>query len=397
MDLSRRQFLRAGAGSGVFVALGGAGAILAACSKATTTSTPQTTGSADLSKHLTISMIGWGGAPDPIWVDPLQEKLNITINYKGVSSMPELEQLLRSAPPGTYDIAGIYNHEATPILVAADRLEPLNPADYAIDSLIEWDRPSAERTRGPEIIDGKLYYLRSHTDYQGIIFNTDKVPQDEILSKGYDILYDPKYTGRIITWDDPTQTIPLMGFLLGVNPYDVDDATWNEMVAKLLALKKQAVIVPSAGEGVKALAQGSGDILGTMQGGAVLPVLKGQGINAAVYFDKRGVLTPSEGVSIIKGTGNLERAKLFIQEWMTPQIQAFVVQKAAWASPPTAGAAWQLLPQSYLDNWAVTYDSATGNVVPKLGSPDWTLVDWIAPIRPTIDVWLEAWQQYKSA
>jgi len=397
--LSRRGFLRTVGGLGVVTAVGGAGAIL----------TPNAAGASARPRgdarnlpsipdsHVNLSLIGWAGGYDPSWVNPLQKQFNVTVTYKGVDSMVQLQTLVLSAPRGTYDIAGIYNHTATPILHAAGKLAPLQLSSSDFGGLLSYWRPSASRLRGPDIYGGKVYYATANADYQGIMFNQNAVSKSDLATHGYDILYLPKYKKKIVVWDDALQTMPLFGFLLGLDPFQVTNAQFAAMKAKMMALAPQVFLVPAAAQGVAAMADGSAHIIGTLQGSATLVSLLKEQPHAAVFYDKRGVLADPEGVSVLAGSKNPTRAQQFAKAWLNPKIQVDFAEKAAWSSPPTAVNAWKLLPARLVKDYAVRYDSALGRVVPKIGSPNWKLIEWIAPIKPTLETWLAAWAEFKAA
>lgn len=390
---TRREVIGGASRLAALAALGGGG-LLTACGGSDDEQSGGTSTGASSTEVVTISMMGWGGGDAPVWIKPLEKQLNVRIKYKGVTSMVDLQNLLTAAPPGTYDVAGIYNHQALPALYEADLVEPLEGVDFS--ALDEWSQPSAERERGPEIFDGKAYYLRAHTEFQGLLFNEDEVPIGELEEQGYDILYDDKYKGKIVVWDDAVQTMPIFGFLLGLNPFNVTDDEFEEMKAKMMELAPQVFMVPGFSEGVKAMADGSAVMSASMSGGASRPALLDQNVPANVYFDKRGVLSPSEGVSLLSGSNNPERAFEFVNAWLDPQLQANVAMKPAWSSPPSNPQAWDLLPDELKEQYVVEFDTELGAVVPKLGDKDWTLVDWISPINPTLDKWLEAWGEFKA-
>lgn len=402
IQFSRRGLLQVAGRTGLMTALGG-GAVLSALQSdhagaAIWAANAPEHEAAVPPKHVTISTIGWGGGQDPSWVRPLQKALNITITYKGVGSMVDLQNLVVSSPPGTYDCAGIYNHQATPVLYARKKLVPLQLTRKDFNGLLPFFRPSASRLRGPDIIDGKIYYATANADYQGMMFNKESVPLSDLRRHGYDILYQPKYKGKIAVWDDAVQTMPIFAFMLGYNPFLLTNAQFARVKAKMMALAPQVFMVPSYGEGITAMSDGSAVLLGSMNGSAGLaPVLK-QGIPAAVYYDKRGVLVPTEGASVIAGTKNPERAQAFVKAWLDPRVQVNMMIKASWASPPTAVAAWKLIPSFYVQkSMQFRLDRKSGKVVPKIGDPNWRLVNWINPIRPSIADWTAAWNEFKRA
>jgi spermidine/putrescine-binding protein len=394
--VSRRSFLAGSAGIAALAGTGGLSGILSGCGGDDETVGPgeSPAASADL-QEISLSMIGWAGAEDPVWTDAVANELKASIQYKGATSMPELIQLVRSAPAGTYDLAGPYNMEATPTLIEAGLLEPLNKSDYPINDMVEWDRPSE---KGSQVVDGTLYYIRAQTDHEGMVFNTNHISVDEVLDKGYDVLYEDKYRGKVIIWDNPTPSISMAAVTAGFdNPFDLTNDEWSEVRDKLLALKKQVILLPAFGEAIQAMAAESGWLIATYLGSAGAAVLVQQGLPIQVFYDKRGVLTSSEGFSLLKSSKNLERAREVTKFLLTPEGLSKLAQHKAWLSVPSLPAAWDILPPSLREVAFVDLDADSGRYVPKLGDPDMKLIEWVRPTNPPFEDWLKLWNEFKEA
>jgi spermidine/putrescine transport system substrate-binding protein len=400
-QLSRRKFLKGTGAVAALAATGGLTGILAACGDddGGGTTAPTSTGGAQpgTKRAITIGMIGWAGQDDPSWKDPLEDQLNIKAEFKGALNMPELTQLVSSSPPGTYDLIGSYAVSETPRLYEQGLLQSLGkPSDWPLDQMVQDAQPSTDPVKGQAIFDGELYYIDARLDYEGLRYNPEKVPTEEVLDKGYDILFEDKYKGKIVVWDSFQQLMSLVAVTLGYeSPFDLTAAEFAELRNKLLAYKNQIFFVPGFGENLQAHTDGSAWLGGIFQGDAGAAILRLQGAPVEVFFDPRGVLLSHEGYSLPVGADDPERILEAIRFFTSPEGQAALVQQQAWYSSPALPAAYELLPQSLKDLSFLKLES--GKYVPKVGSGDFKIVDWVNPINPPVEEWLRVWDEFKAA
>lgn len=407
--LSRRTFLKGSGAVAALAATGGLAGILAACgddddaSTATAvptsvgTGTPIATATPGERESITIGAIGWAGQDDPSWKDPLKNELKVNVEFKGALNMPELTQLVSSSPPGTYDLIGTYAVSETPRLYEQGLLESLGKAsDWPFDQMVAHAQPSTDPARGQSVFGGEVYYIDARLDYEGLRYNPEKVPTDEVLAKGYDIIFEDKYKGKIVVWDSFQQVMSMIGITLGFESvFDLTDAEFQELRNKLLAFKSQVFMVPGFGENLQAHLDGSAWMAGMPQGDAGAAILRQQGAPVEVYFDPRGVLLSHEGYSLPVGADDPERVLEVIHYLTSPEGQAALVQQQAWYSSPALPAAYELLPQSLKDISFLKLEN--GKYVPKVGSGDFKVVDWVNPINPPVEKWLQVWDEFKAA
>lgn len=409
--LSRRTFLKGTGAVTALAATGGLAGIIAACGgddddastatavpTAARTGTPVATATPGEQQSITIGAIGWAGQDDPSWKDPLKNELKVNVEFKGALNMPELTQLVSSVPPGTYDLIGTYAVSETPRLYDQGLLESLgNPSDWPLDQMVADAQPSTDPAKGQAIFDGQLYYIDARLDYEGLRYNPEKVPTEEVLDKGYDILFEDKYKGKIVVWDSFQQLMSLVAVTLGYkSPFDLTTAEFAELRTKLLAYKKQVFFVPGFGENLQAHTDGSAWLGGIFQGDAGAAPLRKQGAPVEVFFDPRGVLLSHEGYSLPVGADHPERVLEVIHFLTSPEGQAALVQQQAWYSSPALPAAYELLPQEVKDTSFLKLEN--GKYAPKVGTAGFdVIIDWVNPINPPVEEWLKVWDEFKAA
>ena len=81
--------------------------------------------------------------------------------------------------------------------------------------------------------DGKHYGLSFMWGANVLIYNADKI---KAAPDSWNVLYDPKYKGKITVPDNPIQIAdPALQFFGAEDPYSIDQATLDKVKAKLQA------------------------------------------------------------------------------------------------------------------------------------------------------------------
>jgi spermidine/putrescine transport system substrate-binding protein len=392
-SFSRRQFMSNASKLGLAsVSLGGATAFLQACGGDDDDSGGSSSGGT--ASHVTIRQTGWAGQYDPIWVTPLQRDENVTIAFKGAVNMPALSQLLINAPKATYDVVGTYAISETGTLVDHELLSPLSESDFPVSEMVPIARPS-DSPRRQSIYNDELYYIDARLDYEGLVHNTEHVDPAELESKGYSVLLDPKYKGKIAVWDSYQQGMAMMAVILGYEyPWKLTNAQFDKLRKALIDFRKQVFLVSGFADALSAFSNGTAWMVGNFMGDAGGSVLRKSGLPASVHYDPSGTLVSHEGYSVMATSKERERAHEVVKWFYEPKNMAALVQQKAYFSSPVLPSAYELLPQAVKDS---SFLKLVGNdYEPKAGRFE-NIIDWIDPIEPKTEVWLQAWADFKSA
>src|SRR5580692_502787 len=114
----------------------------------------------------------------------------------------------------------------------AGLLEPIDTA-----RLKNWTRisPSLRNLPGISAGPGKVWFVPHYWGNTSVTFRTDLAPE-YVASQSWNILFDPKYKGRISVLDGVDDTVPFIARMIGVDAYTMSDADWVKVQAKLHAL-----------------------------------------------------------------------------------------------------------------------------------------------------------------
>ena len=96
--------------------------------------------------------------------------------------------------------------------------------------------------QGPTLAD-RAAELRQRESGGSVIVNTKLAPEYAGENNSWDILWDPKYKGRIGVLAGAVDTIPLVAAHIGVNAYNMSDDEWEKVKVKLRELVVQARLI----------------------------------------------------------------------------------------------------------------------------------------------------------
>ena len=107
-----------------------------------------------------------------------------------------------------------------------------------------------------------MWFVPHYWGNTSLTIRTDLAPE-YAKSQSWDILFDPKYKGRVSVLDGVDDIVPFIAHMIGVDAYSMDEAGWQKVQAKLRELVPHLRFV-SADD--TALAQGlaSGEMVAAM-------------------------------------------------------------------------------------------------------------------------------------
>src|SRR6266850_3007618 len=186
----------------------------------------------------------------------------------------------------------------------------LQPIDVA--KLKNWNKISKVLRELPGISagEGKVWFVPHYWGNTSITFRTDLAPE-YVGRNSWEILFDPKYKGRVAVLEGVDDTVPFIAHMIGVDPYNMSDADWQKVQAKLKELMGQVRFVSSD---ETSLAQGlaSGELVAAMSWRVIYSILKSQGVAVGYMEPPGGILTYVCGLVVHKDAKNYDKALALI-------------------------------------------------------------------------------------
>lgn len=203
-------------------------AVLAACGSSSSAGS-SSSGSA-AAGDTTLNVLSWETYHDQAWLDEFTKSTGIKVNVVNVGSPDEMFAKVKSNPD-QWDLAlatsGWFSN-----YVKEDLIVPVDESKVKADIKLGFDWKAATS------VDGKNY---------GVLYNWGDQPLAWLADSGYtgspndwSVLWDPQYKGKVSVFDDPTSVLPMIALAAGIkDPYHLDDAQFQQMSDKLMALRPQ--------------------------------------------------------------------------------------------------------------------------------------------------------------
>jgi spermidine/putrescine transport system substrate-binding protein len=185
----------------------------------------------------------------------------------------------------------------------------LKPIDTA--RLKHWNKISATLRALPGIDagNGRVWFVPHYWGNTSVTIRTDLAPE-YARSQSWEILFDPKYKGRVAVLDGVDDVIPFIAHMIGIDAYNMSDAEWQRVQDKLRQLLPQ---LRFASSDPTILSQGlaSGELVAAMSWRSTFASLNKEGKPVAYLEPRGGMFTYVCGLTMHAGA-NEEKALALI-------------------------------------------------------------------------------------
>lgn len=279
---------------------------------------------------VTINVYNWGqylsdGTDDYINVIEEFEAAypNIKVNYMTYDSNESMYTKLKTGG-SLFDII-IPSDYMVEKLIAEDMLEPLDMANIPNYQYID------ESFRDPSYDPGSVYSVPYTWGGVGVIYNTKYV--DEADTGGWELLWNEKYAGKILMFDNPRDAFAIAQLELG---YDIntEDSTLLTLSANLLREQKPLVQMYVMDQVFDKMQRGEAWIAPYYAGDYLLMVEENPDL--AFYYPEEGFNLFVDAVCIPKGSEHKAEAETFINFLLSPEICGQNLEYLGYSSPSSA-------------------------------------------------------------
>lgn len=279
---------------------------------------------------VTINVYNWGqylsdGTDDYINVIEEFEAAypNIKVNYMTYDSNESMYTKLKTGG-SLFDII-IPSDYMVEKLIAEDMLEPLDMTNIPNFQYID------ESFRDPSYDPGSVYSVPYTWGGVGVIYNTNYV--DEADTGGWELLWNEKYAGKILMFDNPRDAFAIAQLELG---YDIntEDSTLLTLSANLLREQKPLVQMYVMDQVFDKMQRGEAWIAPYYAGDYLLMVEENPDL--AFYYPEEGFNLFVDAVCIPKGSEHKAEAETFINFLLSPEICGQNLEYLGYSSPSSA-------------------------------------------------------------
>lgn len=312
----------------------------------------------------------WEDFTVPEVFNPLTEKYpTLTVENSIFTSQPEMFAKLKGGFKADIVSPCI---DFLPRLIEQDLLQPINTL-----KLSNWENLFKGIREYPGIWkEGKLYMVPTAFGLQaGVTYRKDKVPS---ITKWVDV-FNPAYKNRVLILNDARIGIVMAAWALNYeDPWSLTSQDLQRI--KEFYREHRDVILKFYESDIEArelLASGDAWIIAG-SGPAQFYWLKSEGIEAEFTLPEGKGIGWLCGLSILKTSGNIEAAHLYIDYFISEDPQYYYAYE--WLYGPTNEQAFKKLPQEKIAESGIVGPETLTEVLP--------LID-----PPNLDEWLQVWEE----
>jgi len=294
--------------AGVFVALAAAIVFLRPSSRATS----------DTARPGQITLFQWEDYMNPPFLHEYERKYRE--DPKITIFADEDEAFAKMRAGFTPDVMGPCYYEF-PRWQEAGMLQPIDTT-----KLRNWDKISPTLRNLPGIGSGpnKVWFVPHYWGNTSITFRTDLAPE-YVKHPSWNILFDPKYKGRVSVLEGVDDTVPFIAHMIGIDAYRMTPQQWERVQDKLRELVPQTRTITSDDS---ALVQGlaSGEIVAAMSWRIVYSTLRREGKPVAFMSPPGGMFTYVCGLVVHKNPSSAEKATALIDSMIGDEGATYTIE-----------------------------------------------------------------------
>ena len=288
----------------------------------------------DYGNAITLYVYNWGeyisdGYDDSLDVNAAFEEYcrevlhkNVIVNYSTYSSNEDLYAKVSSGVLPTYDVIFPSDYMAAR-MIEEGMLEPINPKE-SIENYEYID----ESFLGMYYDEEEMYTVPYTCGTIGIIYNSSIVDEEDTGS--WDLLWNDKYTGNIIQFNNPRDAFGTVQYFLGLNVNSENEEEWRECLEKLI--EQKPILQCYAMDEVFNKMKGSSAAIAPYYAGDYFTMYE-DNEDLAFYHPEEGTNIFVDVMCVPKNAGHKDLAIEYINFMLSEEIAVANAEYICYASP----------------------------------------------------------------
>ena len=302
----------------------------------------------DNSKAIVLNVYNWGeyisdgfqGSLDSnaAFEEYYYEKfgVKVKVNYTTYATNEDMYSKLKSGA-GTYDIV-VPSDYMIQKMIAEDMLLPFDA------TTVENYKYIADSFKGMYYDEDELYSVPYTYGMIGVIYNTALVDPEDYEKQSWDLLWNEKYKGKILQFNNPRDAFGSAMYLEGLDINSTDLEVWNKALAKL-AEQKPLVQAYVNDEIFNKMTTASAAIAPYFAGDFL--TMADQNEDLSFYYPKEGANYFVDAMCIPKNAKQPEIAKEYINFMLSEEPAVANAVYIGYASPNTLVANGDFIHEGY--------------------------------------------------
>lgn len=265
--------------------------------------------------HITI--FTWETYHDDAWIQEWTEHTGIRVSVVRTGGVDEMFAMANSGavPADVFyiDSGSIRRYRDADLIVPIDIAQLPEAANIAPG--LNYQALSS--------LDGDLYGVPYNWGTQPLMFDEDVVTDG---TDSWDVLWDPRYAGKVNLFDDAYITFPMIALKIGAkDPFNLTDAEFDACRQALVELRRQVRTIARGFNDAETLYAAGDASLGYCQNISIVFNLQNRGRNFNYSFPRQGTPTWIDN-AVVSKSGNRPAVYRFLNDNLTIPWQSRFIE-----------------------------------------------------------------------
>jgi spermidine/putrescine transport system substrate-binding protein len=201
----------------------------------------------------------------------------------------------------------------------------LQPID--VTKLSNWASIPASLKNIPGMMQSptQAWFVPQYWANTSVTYRTDLAPE-YVGKESYNILFDPKYKGRVAALDGVDDTVTLIAKASGIDPYNMSPADWVKLQARLRLFVSHARFI-SSDETSLSQALASGEVVAAITWNQTHSALKREGVKVGFMNPPGGMFTYVCGLVMHKDSKDVAKSLDLIDSGIGKTASRYMIEK----------------------------------------------------------------------
>ncbi|MDP3848324.1 MAG: extracellular solute-binding protein [Pseudomonas sp.] len=281
----------------------------------------------------TLRILTWPGYADSDLVEEFASRYGVKVEVTFIDTDEVLRAKISRHQGGDYDVFAANTAEMQHY-IDQQLVQPLQLADIPNTKRQLWRFRNLQSIPGISR-DGTIYAVPYTFAEMGLIYDRAQFssPPSSLAS-----MWDPQYQGRVLAYDGATHNFSITNLLLGGAPFQIKDAEFAAVSAKLLELRRNVLTfytLPQ--ESVELFRQHKIALLYANYGRQQLKLLLEAGVDAGYVIPQEGALSWLDCWAVSRGAKNPRLAADWINFTLEPRISQELSRRQGLSNTLEAG------------------------------------------------------------
>ena len=255
-----------------------------------------------------LRVLAWPGYAEPEQVKAFEALYQVRVQLSLVSSDEALRQQVQAHQGGDFDVVAANTVEIKKF-IAQKLLRPLTLSQIP---RVASQLPRFSEVKGiPGITLGEAVFAVPYTYAEmGLIYDRKQFTQPPT---SISVMWDPRYQGKVLAFNDANHNFSIASLSLGYKPFQIDNARFDLVVTRLIALRRNALAFYTLPEeSVELFLDHNVAVLFANYGRQQLKLLQDAGADVGYVIPEEGALAWLDCWAITRGARN----PLLAHQWI---------------------------------------------------------------------------------